>query len=211
MPTRLISAASQPAATAPRMSQVWQATRQSREGSTPEFLLDVAVGLARRLVVLHAVRTEPPLERTDDAAVLELTRLNLEQIVREGDEPESRGAQTSQGFRNLGVGRHRGELLRQLFPVLVVDLDAARISQHRHHSRSDVGERDIAPGHGQGRGVKDQVVEPQAHRTLLAKDALEGRFHGFKIEKGFVDVEDDKGERGHGGLLRRVDDRGPCR
>src|SRR5271154_164255 len=35
LPTRLISAPCQPAATAPRVSQVWQAMRQSCEGLTP--------------------------------------------------------------------------------------------------------------------------------------------------------------------------------
>ena len=41
LPARLISAASQPAATAPSVSQVWQATRHSREGSTPSSLLSL--------------------------------------------------------------------------------------------------------------------------------------------------------------------------
>src|SRR6476659_5157945 len=43
LPTRLISAALQPAATAPRVSHVWEATRQSWEGSTPSSLSTICL------------------------------------------------------------------------------------------------------------------------------------------------------------------------
>ena len=51
-------------------------------------------------MVLHAVRTEPPLEQIDNAAVLELTRLSLKQIVGEGEEPETRIAELAQARRS---------------------------------------------------------------------------------------------------------------
>jgi hypothetical protein len=46
---------------------------------------DVGVSLGRRLVALDAVRAEAPLEEIDNAAMLQLTGLNLKQIVREGE------------------------------------------------------------------------------------------------------------------------------
>ena len=54
-------------------------------GLNPKLPLDVGVSLARRLMVLHAVRAEAPLEKIDNAAMLKLTGLNLKQIVREGE------------------------------------------------------------------------------------------------------------------------------
>jgi hypothetical protein len=92
--------------------------------------------------------------------MLELARLHLEQIVREREEAEARIAQLAQRRRNLGVRRHCGKLVRKLFLVLVIDLDAAGIRQHFHHRRTDVGERDIATRHGEGGGIHDEVSEP---------------------------------------------------
>jgi hypothetical protein len=43
--------------------------------------------------MLHAIRTESPLKEIDNAAMLELARLNLKQIVGESEEAEARGAQ----------------------------------------------------------------------------------------------------------------------
>jgi hypothetical protein len=40
-------------------------------------------------VAFHAVRTESSFKQTGDAAMLELAALNFEQIVREGEEPET--------------------------------------------------------------------------------------------------------------------------
>src|SRR5262249_45375050 len=57
-----------------------------------KLFLDLGVGLTRRLVVLHAVSAEAPLEQIDDAAMLKLARLHLEQIVGEGEESKSRAA-----------------------------------------------------------------------------------------------------------------------
>ena len=91
---RLINAASQPAATAPSVSHVWHAIRQSC-GLNSEFPLDVGVNPARGLVVLHPVRAEAPLKKIDNAAMFKLTGLNLGQIVGQGEQPETRIAQLS--------------------------------------------------------------------------------------------------------------------
>ncbi len=129
--------------------------------------------------------------------MLELTSLHLKQIVGESEEPEACIAQLAQRRRNLGVWRHRGKLVRKLFPVLVIDLDAACIRQHFHYCGADIGERDVAAGHGQGRGIHDEVGEPQAHGALFAEDPPESRLHCFKIENRLVDIEDDQGKSGH--------------
>ena len=59
----------------------------------PKRPLDVGVGMARRLMMLHAVRTEALFEKIDNAAMLELTRLDFEQVVREGEKSETGIAQ----------------------------------------------------------------------------------------------------------------------
>ena len=51
----------------------------------PEPLLDIGVGLPRRLVMLRAVRAEAPFEQIDDAAVFELSGLHFKQIVGEAE------------------------------------------------------------------------------------------------------------------------------
>ena len=58
-------------------------------GLDRKLSLDIAISLARRLVMLHAVRTEASLEEIDDAAMFKLAGLNLQQIVREREEPET--------------------------------------------------------------------------------------------------------------------------
>ena len=75
-------------------------------GLGSEFFLDVVVGLGRRLMVLRAIGAEPSLEEVDDAAMRELTRLNLEQIVRKREEPETRFTQLAQRRGDLGMGWH---------------------------------------------------------------------------------------------------------
>src|SRR5271170_3498700 len=50
-------------------------TELRRFGS--ELFFDISVGLPRRLMVLHAVRTESPLKQIGDAAMLELASLNF--------------------------------------------------------------------------------------------------------------------------------------
>jgi hypothetical protein len=55
--------------------------------------LDMGISLARRLMVLHAVGAEAPLEQIDNSAILKLTGLNFQQIIREGEQPETRVAQ----------------------------------------------------------------------------------------------------------------------
>jgi len=54
---------------------------------------DIGVSLARGLMVFHAVRAEAPLEQIDNAAMFKLTGLNLGQIVRESEQPETGIAQ----------------------------------------------------------------------------------------------------------------------
>jgi len=54
---------------------------------------NVSVSLARRLMVLDAVRAKSSFEQIDDAAMLELPGLNFEQIVREREEPKTCVAQ----------------------------------------------------------------------------------------------------------------------
>ena len=78
-------------------------------------------------MVLHAVRTEPPLEQVGDAAMFKLTGLNIEQIVRESEEPKTRIAQLAQRRRNLRVWRHRGKLFGELSLVLVANFEATGI------------------------------------------------------------------------------------
>src|SRR5262245_47987361 len=62
-------------------------------GLSRKLLLDISVSFPRRLMVLHAVGAETPFKQIGDAAVLKLASLNLKQIVREGEEPETRIAQ----------------------------------------------------------------------------------------------------------------------
>jgi hypothetical protein len=82
---------------------------------------------------------------------LELTGLNLEQIVREGEEPETCIAQLAKCCRNLAVRRHCRERLLELLLVRIVDLDALRIRQHLHHRGADIREWHAAAGDGQRR------------------------------------------------------------
>ncbi len=58
-------------------------------GLNAKLLLDIGVGLARGLMVLHAVRAKAPLEKTGDPAMFKLTGLYLQQIIREGEQPET--------------------------------------------------------------------------------------------------------------------------
>jgi hypothetical protein len=76
-------------------------------GLDPKFPLDIGVNLARRLMVLHAVRAEAPLEKIDNAAMFKLTGLNLGQIVRQREQPETCIAQLAQRCRYFAVRRHR--------------------------------------------------------------------------------------------------------
>jgi hypothetical protein len=81
-------------------------------GLSPQLFLDLSVSLARRLMVLHAVRAESPLEEIDNAAVLKLPGLNLQQIVRKREQPEPGLAQLAQCHRNNDVGSKSQEISR---------------------------------------------------------------------------------------------------
>ena len=89
-------------------------------------------------MILHAIRTESPLKEIDNATMLELTSLNLKQIVGESEEPEACSAQLAQRCRNLWMRWHGGKSLSQLFLVPFADFDAARIRQHFHDCRTDI-------------------------------------------------------------------------
>ena len=56
-------------------------------GLNPKRALDIGVSLARRLMMLHAVRAEATLEKIDNAAMLKLAGLHLKQIVGEREQP----------------------------------------------------------------------------------------------------------------------------
>jgi hypothetical protein len=93
--------------------------------------------------------------------------------------------------------RHGGKFLGRLCFIPVVNFDAFRIRQHLHHGRTDIRERDIATGHGQGGGIHNQVSEPKAHGHLDAEDALKNRLHGLEVEERLIDVRDDEWKRSH--------------
>ena len=93
--------------------------RQDRAGGhNCKLSLDIGISLARRFVMLHAVRAETPLKEIDNAAMLKLASLDLKQIVRECEEPEPCISQLAQRAWNLGVRRHGGKFFRELFVVL---------------------------------------------------------------------------------------------
>src|SRR5271157_4691111 len=148
-------------------------------------------------MVFDAICAKASFEKVDNATMLELTGLNLKQIVSKCEKPEACTAQFAQRGRNLWVRRHRREILRKLLLVLVINLDAARIRQHLHHSRTDIGERNVAAGHSQCGRIHDQVSEPEAHGPLVAKDPFKSWLHGLKIEKRFVDIKDDQRKSDH--------------
>ena len=54
-----------------------------------KLFLDISVSLARWFMVLHAIRAESSFKQIDDASMLKLARLHLEQIVREREEPKT--------------------------------------------------------------------------------------------------------------------------
>ena len=52
-------------------------------------------------MVFDAIRAEASFEKVDNAAMLQLTGLNLKQIVRESEQPETCIAQLAKRCRNL--------------------------------------------------------------------------------------------------------------
>ena len=62
-------------------------------GLSTKLFLDITISLRRRFMVLYPVGAEPPLEEINNAAALKLSRLNLKQVVGEGEEPKARMAQ----------------------------------------------------------------------------------------------------------------------
>ena len=54
-----------------------------------KLFLDISVSLARWFMVLHAIRAEFSFKQIDDASMLKLARLHLDQIVREREKPKT--------------------------------------------------------------------------------------------------------------------------
>ncbi len=50
---------------------------------------DIGISLGRRFAMLHAIGTELPFKEIDNAAMLKLAGLNLKQIVRKSEKPET--------------------------------------------------------------------------------------------------------------------------
>ncbi len=80
------------------------AGNETELGGHAQFALDIGVGLRRRLMMPHAVRAETPFKQIDDAAVLELARLNFEQIVGEGEQPKTRSRSLRSAAGTSGYG-----------------------------------------------------------------------------------------------------------
>ena len=73
-------------------------------GADSKLLLDVGICVTRGLMVFDAIRAEASFEKVDNAAMLQLTGLNLKQIVRESEQPETCIAQLAKRCRNLTCG-----------------------------------------------------------------------------------------------------------
>src|SRR5215469_5653444 len=204
LPTRLISAASQPAATAPKRVPSMARDKAELRRLNSKLPLDIGVSLTRRFMVLHAVGAKAPLEQIDNAAMFELTGLNLEQIVGQREQPKTRIAKSAQRRRNFRMRQHRRELFNKFALVRVIDFDAVCIRQHLHHSRTNIRERHVTAGHSEGCGIHDEVGEPKAHGALLAKNARKNRLHCLQIEKSLIDIKDDQRKRGHVSKLQFV-------
>ena len=106
MPGRRISAACQPAATAPKVSQVWQATRHISKAASasPE-------PQPRRLPVRAyggglIIDAEAPLEDIQQAGSLELSPGNLGRVVGQREKPETGVSQFPKRVRYFRVRRH---------------------------------------------------------------------------------------------------------
>src|SRR5580658_2298474 len=106
-------------------------------------------------MVLDAVSAEATFEQIDDAAMLELAGLYLEQIVGEREEAKTGLAQLAQRPRNLWIRRHGRKPFGELLLVGVSDPDAAGIRQHLHDRGADVGEGNVATRDSERRGIHD--------------------------------------------------------
>ena len=65
---------------------------------------------------------------------------------------------------------------------------------------ADVREWNVDARERQRFGIKDQFGEPSAQGQTVAEDTFEGGCEALEIEQRFVDIEDDDGESGHGGI-----------
>src|SRR6202044_2118317 len=90
-------------------------------GFDTQLLLDIAVRLTRGFMMLGPIRAKTLLEEVGDTAALKLARLHLQQIVREGEQPEAGVAKPAKRRRHFRMRRHNRELVRQLLPIRVPD------------------------------------------------------------------------------------------
>jgi hypothetical protein len=150
------------------------------------------VGLWRRLVAFHGlVDAEAAFEQVDDAAMLQLTPVDLQRVVGKREQPEAMVAEPAQGRGDLGMGRHGGEPVGELRTVGVTDGDVTRGGEHPEHGTADVGERDVDARERERLGVGDQPGEPQAHGGGVIENPVKGGADRLEVEQGLVDVEDD--------------------
>jgi hypothetical protein len=103
----------------------------------------------------------------------------------------------AQSRRNLGMGWHRGEPVRELGRVLVGDRDAACRCEHSQNGAPDVCERHVHAGERERLGVGDQVGEPQPQRGGVVEDAVEGGADRVEVEQRLIDVEHDDRSLSH--------------
>jgi hypothetical protein len=116
--TRLINPASHPAAWAPIVSQVWQATKHILRGRRAKRCGDLGVGLWRRFVPLGGViDAKSAIEEINDTPMGELAAGDGRSVVRQGKKMEACGLQPPQPPRNVGVRRHGGEPISELLAV----------------------------------------------------------------------------------------------
>jgi hypothetical protein len=97
--------------------------------------------------MLDLIRTETALEEIGNRAVLELTRLNFEQIVGQREEAKTCAAEFSQCPRYFAMGPHRREFFDQLSSISLADLYPPRVGQHLHHRRTDISKGYVISGH----------------------------------------------------------------
>ena len=99
LPIRLINAASPAGGHRAKRVPGVAGDKIELGGLSPKLPLDIGVSLTRWLMMLHAVRAEASLEEIDNAAMIELTCLNFEQVVREAKQPKTGIAQLAQRER----------------------------------------------------------------------------------------------------------------
>jgi hypothetical protein len=72
-------------------------------------------------VVLDLVCAEAALEKIDDSGLLELTRLDLDQVVSQREQAEAGPTELPESLRHLRMSRHRREPFDELLLVGLFD------------------------------------------------------------------------------------------